>query len=286
MSANPAKSSSKKLRVNFITLGQHHSIPSDENQPMDSQRKTLGVSARGVEKFKIASHGNSSFLRKENIVPLKKKLVGSAFSFSRPTRSPVSNICLKPMKENQVISQIGPTVPPPHSVPEYKKSDRMNTDVIDSCVHPRPPKDTHYPFSAVRKNRTKMRSPVCVWCGVQKFMALTGRPKLQIRTSSTDADWEQWHVDLSSKESDVLRSFTRSEMPQSELLRFMNDSQLGLFYKDFAGALIEMVLRELREGVVGERAIMAQVRSSKYHKTERVAEILSRAYEKPCSLRK
>ncbi len=282
MSASETKSSPAKFRVNFITLAQHH--PMSGNQNMDSQRKTPGVSARGVEKFKIASHGNSAFSRKENIVALKKKLDGSSFSFSRVNRSPIPNIRLKPIRQDLVLSQIQRIVPRPRSMSDYREADNKTREVIDSCVHPRPPKDTHYPFNAVRKNRTKMRCPVCVWCGVQKFMMLTGRPKLKIRASGSDADWERWHIELNSNQSNTLGSLTRSVMPKSELLRFMTESQLDWFYKDFAGALIEMVLRELREGVVGERAIMAQVRSSKYHKTERVAEILSRAYEKTCRL--
>ncbi len=284
MAENQARSKPTKFQINFITLEQHQTM--SYNQGIGSQPKSPGVSGCGVEKFKMASPGKSSIPREGNNVSIKKKQDGSSFCSTRATRSPCSNAHLKPIKQDEVVSEIGPTVPRLHSVSEHKRVNRKKVDVADLRIHSRPPNDAHYPFSAVRKNRTKMRSPVCVWCGVQKFMALSARPKLKVRAIGSDADWERWLLELSSNQSDTLTSLTRSAMPKSELSRYMTESQLGSFYKDFAGALIEMVLRELRKGILVERAIMAQVRSSKYHKTERLAKILSRAYEKHSSPRK
>ncbi len=239
---------------------------------MDSQSKPLGVSRRGVENFKVAPHSNSS------ISP--EKIDDTTVNFPQSNSSHRSNARLNSMEEDDIVSEIERIVQQPNPVPEHQEEDVNETNVTNPYIHLRPPNDTHYPFNVVRKKRTIMNSPVCVWCGARKFMELTGRPKLRIRASGSDADWERWLRELGSSRSSVLPTLTTSVMPKSELLRVMTDSQLELFYKDFAGALIEMVLRELREGAVEKSAIMAQVRSSKYHKTVRVAQILSRAYEK------
>ncbi len=45
------------------------------------------------------------------------------------------------------------------------------------------------------------------------------------------------------------------------------------------GALIELALREFRDGELDEKSIMAQVRSSKYHKRTRVAAVIQQVYE-------
>ncbi len=283
MAENRTRSTPEKYQISFITLGHHQGMPA--NQSVDSKTKAPGVSARGVEKLKITSHGNSSFSRKEN-VSFSKKLDGSSFCCTRGNRSSCSNVRLKPRKQVEVVSENDPTVQRLHSVSEDREANRRQANLVELCVHSRPPKDTHYPFKAVRKNRTKMHSPVCVWCGVQKFMALARRPRLRTKTSCSDADWERWLIERGLNQSGILESLTGSLMPKSELLRYISDSQLGLFYKDFAGALIEMVLRELRKRVLVEPAIMAQVRSSKYHKAERLAQILYRTHEKPSSQRK
>ena len=68
-------------------------------------------------------------------------------------------------------------------------------------------------------------------------------------------------------------------MPKHEILAIIDESQLGELFKELAGALIEMALREHRREVVEERSIMAQVRSSKYHKSARVAKIIESFYQ-------
>lgn len=147
-----------------------------------------------------------------------------------------------------------------------------------SCVHERAPDDSHYPFNVQRKGRTKMQCSVCVWCATQQLMALPGRPVLQKRTSGLDADWERWLRELSSPRSHFLQHLAESLMPKDKLSKIVQPDELPVFYKEIAGALIEFALRELRGGVVNDRAIMTQVRSSKYHKTTRVAKIIKEFY--------
>ncbi len=149
----------------------------------------------------------------------------------------------------------------------------------ESCVHPRPHEDVHYQFNVQRKSRTKMRSGVCVWCAARALMTLPNRPMLKKRTSGSDADWERWMRELASPRSTFLSYLADVLMPKHEILQIIEPSDLGLFYKEMAGALLEMALREMRSDVVDDRALMAQVRSSKYHKAARVAKIIERKYE-------
>ncbi len=146
------------------------------------------------------------------------------------------------------------------------------------CVHARPHDDGHYPFTELRKKRTKMRCGVCVWCAVKKLMTYPERPKLQYRPSSNEANWEKWLRELDSPRRGFLTHLVTHLLPKREVLRFIPHGEIHLFYRDVAGALIELELRELRENEMDERSLMAQVRSSKYHKTVRVAGIIEGAY--------
>ncbi len=148
-----------------------------------------------------------------------------------------------------------------------------------SCVHPRPANDSHYPYNVQWKSRTKMRTGVCDWCAAETLMHLPQRPVLRNRTSGSDADWELWMRELSSSHSGFLRYMADVLMPKHELLQIIEPAELAAFYKEMAGALIEMALRELRGSSLDASAIMAQVRSSKYHKTVRAAQIIECLYE-------
>ncbi len=58
-------------------------------------------------------------------------------------------------------------------------------------------------------------------------------------------------------------------------MQIIESSDLAMFYKEMVGALLEMVLRILRRDMADERAIMTQVRSSKYYNTARVVLIIN-----------
>lgn len=145
-------------------------------------------------------------------------------------------------------------------------------------VHERPPEDGHYPFIELRKKRTKMRSGVCVWCAITQLMKHPARPKLQSRPSSNEANWETWLRELDSPRRGFLTHLVENLMPKREVLKFVSKTEIRMFYRDIAGALIELELRELRGNELDDRSLMAQVRSSKYHKTNRVAGIIEGAY--------
>ncbi len=166
-----------------------------------------------------------------------------------------------------------PPEPPP-------KRRRTASSVLSSssCVHARPENDDHYLFNVVRKKRTRMRSGVCVWCAACALMKQKECPKLRTRASGNDADWERWIRELASAQAGILDNLVGKLLPKNELAQMIPPPEFKLFYKEIAGALIEMALRELRGEGVDERGIMAQVRSSKYHKTDRVARIIEKAY--------
>ena len=150
-----------------------------------------------------------------------------------------------------------------------------------SLVHARPYNDTHYPFKTNRKQSTRMRSRVCVWCAAHALMTLTSRPVLQKRVTSTYADWERWMDELSAPNSEFLENLVDKLMPKEVVLNLLNSSELEIFYKEIASALIELALRELRADDLEEHSLMAQIRSSKYHKSLRLAAIIEAAYNSP-----
>lgn len=51
------------------------------------------------------------------------------------------------------------------------------------------------------------------------------------------------------------------------------------FYEDLGGAILEQILRELRKDQVSQRELMAQVRSAKSHKVQKIAALISAAYK-------
>ncbi len=89
--------------------------------------------------------------------------------------------------------------------------------------------------------------------------------------------------ELASPRSGFLRHLTDTHMPKHEVLRIIEPHELADFYREMAGALIEIALREHRRehrrDTLDGRAIMTQVRSSKYHKANRVAKIIETFYE-------
>ncbi len=176
----------------------------------------------------------------------------------------------------EVVNRTEP-LPPEPSTKRYRTT--APTSTSRSAVHIRPANDAHYPFKAIRKNRTKMQSGVCVWCATEALMALPQRPVLQTRTTGNGADWEQWMRDFRSPQSGFLKLLVDKIMPKNEVVTLVSEDGLQGFYKDMAGALIEAFLRELRANELDEGAIMAQVRSSKHHKTARVAAIIEGAYD-------
>ena len=248
-----------------------------------------GASRRGVETFKTPKRDHLSLLEQAlaSDLPLLAEPydASTAFPFSYSTFPPfvTDDLCWpleKPVQNDDIATEIDSIVDNSRSAPPTSPTKRQRaTSSTLSCVHERALDDSHYPYKVQRKNRTKMRSGVCVWCAAQALMALDDSPKLRRRTSGSDCDWERWIRKLGTPGNGFLGHLSAKLMPKHEVLRIITPKELDGFYKEMAGALIEIALREHRRGTIDERAVMTQVRSSKYHKAARVAKIIETFYE-------
>lgn len=152
---------------------------------------------------------------------------------------------------------------------------RPTINTNDLC-HVRPANDSHYPFKLVRKARTRMTSTICVWCAAQTLMSSSNRPKLRKRTLGNDADWEKLIRNLETSSESFWKYLTTQLLPLERVLEHEQD--LGRFYRDLSGALVELWLREMKGDSLPKKDLMAQVRSAKSHKVSKISAIIERAY--------
>ncbi len=254
-----------------------------------SKYDPLSISRHSVETFKSSKRDTTALLaRAFSLLDSSAPFDYAKYTFDEaipqiPLKKQSPACSLIDLNETNIASEIDEIVDRSRYVspkPSVKRERSFVAEPSPSpCVHPRPADDSHYPYNVQRKSRTKMRSGVCVWCAAQTLMSMRERPVLRKRISGSDADWERWMRELASPRSTFLRYLAEVLMPKHELLQIIKPTELAAFYKEMAGALIEIALRELRSSAVDERAIMAQVRSSKYHKTARVAQIIECMYE-------
>ena len=265
---------------------------------------TLGISYRGVESFKPVKEDISALLARAKYLLSNHAILPfnvSDYAYEAATTTTHATCSIHNQKvvdlyrNNRVdvyggqslcsrvtstdVAEMASTIDYIANSSHKLQTKRERSQSNGSCVHERPDEDSHYPYAVQRKSRTKMQSGVCVWCGVRKLMSQPDRPILRKRASGTDADWEQWMRELASpRGSAFLRNLPLTLMPKHEILQIIEPWQLVALYKEIASAIIELALRELR-GDLEARSIMAQVRSSKYHKSNRVAKIIESVYE-------